>query len=281
MSEAAVLTEVVDGVLVVTINRPEAKNAANGEVARGIAAAMDQLDGDDALRVGIITGAGGTFCAGMDLKGFLTGDLPVVEGRGFAGVAEAPPRKPLIAAVEGYALAGGFELAITCDLIVAADTAKFGITEVKRGLVAAGGGLVRLPRQIPPRLAMEFAIVGDFVDAQRAYDMGLVNRVVAQGTALDAAKELAAKIAANGPLAVAVSKQIITESADWSTAEMFKKQGALAMPVFSSADATEGATAFAEKRAPNWTGKYTGLLRTAPPFRTIQTRKEPPCPVST
>jgi len=191
----------------------------------------------------------------MDLKGFLTGDLPVVEGRGFAGVAEAPPRKPLIAAVEGYALAGGFELAITCDLIVAADTAKFGITEVKRGLVAAGGGLVRLPRQIPPRLAMEFAIVGDFVDAQRAYDMGLVNRVVAQGTALDAAKELAAKIAANGPLAVAVSKQIITESADWSTAEMFKKQGALAMPVFSSADATEGATAFAEKRAPNWTGK--------------------------
>ena len=255
MSEPMVLAEAEGPVLVVTINRPEAKNAANGEVARGIAAAMDELDGNDGLRVGIITGAGGTFCAGMDLKGFLTGDLPVVEGRGFAGVAEAPPRKPLIAAVEGYALAGGFELAITCDLIVAADSAKFGITEVKRGLVAAGGGLVRLPRQIPPRLAMEFAIVGDFVDASRAYDMGLINRVVPTGTALDAAKELAAKIAANGPLAVAVSKQIITESADWSTAEMFKQQGALAMPVFSSADATEGATAFAEKRTPNWTGK--------------------------
>ena len=255
MSEAAVLTEVVDGVLVVTINRPEAKNAANGEVARGIAAAMDELDGNDALRVGILTGAGGTFCAGMDLKGFLTGDLPIVEGRGFAGVAEAPPRKPLIAAVEGYALAGGFELAITCDLIVAAEPSKFGITEVKRGLVAAGGGLVRLPRQIPPRLAMEFAIVGDFVTAGRAYDMGLVNRVVPEGTALDAAKELAAKIAANGPLAVAVSKQIITESADWSSAEMFQKQGALATPVFSSDDAREGATAFAEKRTPNWTGK--------------------------
>ncbi|MSX32640.1 MAG: enoyl-CoA hydratase, partial [Actinobacteria bacterium] len=177
MSDQVVLTEAADGILTVTINRPQARNAANRAVADGIAAAMDELDGNDELRVGIITGAGGTFCSGMDLKGFLTGDLPIVEGRGFAGVAEAPPRKPLIAAVEGYALAGGFELAITCDLIVAAESAKFGIAEVKRGLVAAAGGLVRLPRQITPRLAMELALTGDFVDAQRAYEIGLINRV--------------------------------------------------------------------------------------------------------
>ena len=209
MSEAAVLTEVVDGVLVVTINRPEAKNAANGEVARGIAAAMDELDGNDALRVGILTGAGGTFCAGMDLKGFLTGDLPIVEGRGFAGVAEAPPRKPLIAAVEGYALAGGFELAITCDLIVAAETSKFGITEVKRGLVAAGGGLVRLPRQIPPRLAMEFAIVGDFVTAGRAYDMGLVNRVVPLADLEKESMRVARRLALVPALSLKLNKKAI------------------------------------------------------------------------
>ncbi|CAB4793029.1 unannotated protein [freshwater metagenome] len=255
MSDQVVLTEAADGILTVTINRPQARNAANRAVADGIAAAMDELDGNDELRVGIITGAGGTFCSGMDLKGFLTGDLPIVEGRGFAGVAEAPPRKPLIAAVEGYALAGGFELAITCDLIVAAESAKFGIAEVKRGLVAAAGGLVRLPRQITPRLAMELALTGDFVDAQRAYEIGLINRVVPTGEALAGAKELAAKIAANGPLAVAVSKRIITESADWSTGEQFAKQGEYANPVFGSADAMEGATAFAEKRTPNWTGK--------------------------
>ena len=250
-----VLVDVADGIMTVTLNRPEAKNAANKALAEGVAAAMDELDSNDDIRVAILTGAGGTFCSGMDLKAFVSGETPTVEGRGFGGLTEKPPAKPLIAAVEGYALAGGLELMISCDLIVAADTAKFGIPEVKRGLAAAAGGLVRLPRQVPPRLAMELALTGDFVSAGRAAEMGLINRVVPDGTALDAAKELAATICANGPLAVKVSKQVVAESADWSSDEMWEKQQALVMPVFTSEDAIEGATAFAEKRAPNWKGK--------------------------
>ena len=250
-----VLVDVADGIMTVTLNRPKAKNAANKALADGVAAAMEQLDSSDDIQVAILTGAGGTFCAGMDLKAFVTGEVPHVEGRGFAGLTEQGPRKPLIAAVEGYALAGGLELAISCDMIVTADNAKFGIPETKRGLAAAAGGLMKLPRQIPPRIAMEMALTGDFIDAQRASDLGLVNQVVPAGTALDAAKALAAKIVANGPLAVAVSKQVILESSDWSADEMWKKQGELTTPVFSSEDAIEGATAFAEKRAPNWKGK--------------------------
>jgi len=250
-----VLVDVSDGIMTVTLNRPEAKNAANRAVAVGVAAAMDQLDADPAIRVAILTGAGGTFCAGMDLKAFVSGEMPMVEGRGFAGLTESTPRKPLIAAVEGYALAGGLELAISCDLIVTADNARFGIPEVKRGLAAAAGGLMRLPRQIPARVAMELAITGDFITAQRAYELGLVNQIVPAGTALEAAKALAAKIVANGPLAVAVSKQVILESADWSSTEMWKKQQDLVMPIFGSEDAMEGSIAFAEKRAPNWKGK--------------------------
>jgi enoyl-CoA hydratase len=172
-----VLTETRDGVLIITLNRPDAKNAANKALSEGVAAALDRLDGEDDLRVGIITGAGGTFCSGMDLKAFLTGELPFVAGRGFAGLTEAPPKKPLIAAVNGYALAGGFEIMLACDLVVANEDAKFGIPEAKRGLAAAAGGLVRLPRQIPPRLAMELALTGDFITAGRAYEMGLINRV--------------------------------------------------------------------------------------------------------
>ncbi|MGI9286693.1 MAG: crotonase/enoyl-CoA hydratase family protein [Pseudomonadales bacterium] len=250
-----VLTNIEDGIITVTINRPQAKNAVNKAVAEGIAAAMDQLDGNDDLRAAIITGAGGTFCSGMDLKAFVSGELPVVEGRGFGGITEMPPKKPLIAAIEGYALAGGFELAITCDLVVAADDSKFGIPEVKRGLVAAGGGLIRLPRQINPRLAMELALTGDFVSSQRAAEIGLINRVVPAGTALDAAKELARKICANGPLAVAASKRVMVESAEWSEAEMWDKQAEISLSVFTSSDATEGSIAFAEKRAPNWKGE--------------------------
>lgn len=253
-ANAELLTEVRDGVLIVTINRPEAKNAMNQAAAQGIAAAMDRLDSDDSLRVAILTGAGGTFCSGMDLKGFLRGERPSVDGRGFGGITEKGPVKPLIAAVEGYALAGGFELMISCDLVVANANAKFGIPEAKRGLAAAAGGLVKLPQMIPPKIAMELALTGEFIDAQRAYDLGLVNRVT-DGSALDAALELAAKVTANGPVAVRVSKQVINESPDWSYADRWNNQAELMPQVFMSEDAREGSLAFAEKRAPNWKGK--------------------------
>jgi enoyl-CoA hydratase len=249
-----VLTREEDGVLIVTINRPEAKNAMNQAAAHAIADAMDRLDSDDSLRVGILTGAGGTFCSGMDLKGFLRGERPMVEGRGFGGVVQKPPVKPLIAAVEGYALAGGLELMIACDLVVANANAKFGIPEVKRGLVAAAGGVMMLPDQIPQRIAMELALTGDFIDAGRAYELGLINRVT-DGPALDGALELAHKIAENGPLAVRISKQVLSQSRGWSMDERYDRQGELIAPIFGSADAREGAAAFAEKRKPNWTGK--------------------------
>lgn len=253
MSEE-VLIEVEDGILIVTINRPEAKNAMNKAAAEGIAAAMDRLDADDDLRVAILTGAGGTFCSGMDLKGFLRGESPSIEGRGFGGITQQGPSKPLIAAVEGYALAGGMELMISCDLVVANKDAKFGIPEAKRGLAAAAGGLMKLPDLIPPKIAMELALTGDFIDATRAYELGLVNRVV-EGSALDAAKELAAKINENGPLAVRVSKQIVDQSRGWSLEERWDEQAKLLPKVFMSEDAREGAAAFAEKRKPNWKGK--------------------------
>ena len=250
----AVLTDISDGIIVITINRPDAKNAVNKAVAEGVAAALEQLDSDENLRVGIITGAGGTFCSGMDLKGFLKGESPVVKDRGFAGLTTAPPEKPLIAAVAGYALAGGMEVALACDLIVASSDAKFGIPEVKRGLVAGAGGLIRMPRQIPPRLAMQYSLTGEFISAQRAYDIGLIN-LVAEGDALDAAMELARQINENGPLAVKVSKQIVASQAEWSKDEMWDEQQKLMAPIFGSEDAREGAAAFAEKRKPEWKGR--------------------------
>jgi enoyl-CoA hydratase len=250
-----VLTEERDGVLVVSLNRPEARNAVTEALATAGAEAMERLDESPHLRVGVITGTGGTFCAGMDLKAFVRGEHPVVEGRGFAGLVERPPAKPLIAAVEGYALAGGFEIVLACDLVVAAEGASFGIPEVKRSLVAAGGGLLRLPRRIPYHQAMELALLGNHVPAPRMHDFGLVNRLVPNGQALDAALELAAEIAANGPLSLIASKRIIVESKDWTENEAWSKQDAIARPVATSADAREGATAFADKRPPVWQGR--------------------------
>src|SRR4051794_23596914 len=250
-----VRTEVVEGVLVVTINRPDARNAINTETAVAIGAAMDRLDDDNSLIAGVITGAGGTFCAGMDLKAFLAGERPSIPGRGFAGIVEQPPRKPTIAAIEGYAIAGGFEIALACDMIVAAENAKFGLPEVKRGLVAAGGGLLRLPQRVPFHLAMEWALTGELIPAARGYEVGLVNRITPKGGALDAALGMAKGIAANGPLAVAASKRILIEAPEWPAAERFDRQREINEPVRSSEDAREGATAFKEKRAPRWQGR--------------------------
>lgn len=252
-----VLTEASNGVLTITINRPKAKNAVNAAVAEGIAAAIDELDGNDQLTVGILTGAGGTFCAGMDLKAFLTGERasPEVQKRGFGGLVSAPPKKPLIGALEGYILAGGLELSLACDMTVCSESSKFGIPEVKRGLVAAAGGVVALPRIIPKRVAVEMALTGDPISAQRAYELGLVNHVVAEGEVMSKARELADAIAANGPLAVAASKRCIEESEDWLASEMLTKQMPIVTPVFQSEDAQEGPKAFAEKRAPVWKGK--------------------------
>ncbi|MFT4262385.1 MAG: crotonase/enoyl-CoA hydratase family protein [Nocardioides sp.] len=250
-----VLVTTDGGVMVVTINRPAAKNAVTLAVARGIADALDELDARDDLSVGIVTGAGGTFCAGMDLKGFLAGELPYAGGRGFAGIAERPSDKPLIAAIEGYALAGGCEVALACDLIVAGRGARLGIPEVKRGLVAAAGGLMRLSERIPPNVAMELALTGDFLGAERAHQLGLVNRLADDGDALAGAHELALAIAANGPLAVRASKRIMVTSPSWPAEERWTRQQQIVDGVFASEDAQEGPTAFAEKRPPVWRGR--------------------------
>jgi enoyl-CoA hydratase len=249
-----VLVERRDDVLIITINRPTERNAINVAVNDGVSAAVDELDADDSLRVGVLTGAGGTFCSGMDLKAFLRGEIAVDEVRGSCGITRVPPRKPLIAAVEGWALAGGFELLLACDLIVAGETARFGLPEVKRSLVAGGGGASLLAKRLPFNLAVELLLTGDPIGATRAAQVGLVNQVAPEGGALEAALELAAKIAANGPLAVAAVKAIVRASQDWTVEESWEAQMALLSPVFASADAREGAVAFAEKRPPVWTG---------------------------
>lgn len=255
MSEL-VKTEVVDGVMVITINRPEARNAINYETAHDLAHAFDELDNRSDVAVGILTGAGNNFSAGMDLKAFaLNGQRPLVEGRGFGGLCEYPPRKPLIAAVEGYALAGGCEMALACDMIVAGNNANFGLPEVKRGIVPGAGGMLRLPGRIPYHVAMEIILTGDMLPAARAAELGLVNRLVEPGQALDVAMELARIVSANAPLAVQTAKKVVTESRDWRQSDMFHLQRARVAHIFTSRDAKEGATAFAEKRAPVWQGK--------------------------
>jgi enoyl-CoA hydratase len=253
--DQAVLTERRGRTLIITLNRPDARNSVNAALAAGVAAALDELDSDDELSIGILTGAGKGFCAGMDLKAFVAGESPYVEGRGFAGIAQKASDKPIIAAIEGFAVAGGLEVALACDLVVAAKGAKLGIPEAKRSLVAAGGALLRLPNRIPYHVAMELALTGDPISAERGADLGLVNRLAEPGNALETAVELAEAIAKNGPLALIASKRILIEEPGWSEDEKWQKQGEISGPVFGSEDAREGATAFAEKRDPVWKGR--------------------------
>ena len=253
--EPAVLSERRDSVLLITLNRPDARNAVNAALAEGVAAALDELDADDDLSVGVLTGAGKGFSSGMDLKAFVAGESPYAADRGFAGITQRAAEKPLIAAIEGFAVAGGFEVALSCDLIVAARGARLGIPEAKRSLVAAGGALLRLPQRIPYHVAMELALTGDPIDAERGYELGIVNRLADPGGAVDAALELAGEVARNGPLALRASKEIVQSSGDWTEAEAWEKQGEIAGPVMTSEDAREGAIAFAEKRDPQWRGR--------------------------
>jgi enoyl-CoA hydratase len=242
---------------ILTINRPEARNAINAAVSRGLGDAFDQLTGDDEVWVVVLTGAGDkAFSAGMDLKAFAAGEGPEVSGAsgGFGGVTRRTFPKPLIAAVNGDALAGGFEIMLACDMAVAADHARFGIPEVTRGLIAAGGGLLRLPKRLPSALALELALTGDPVDAARAHQLGLVNRVVPGERVLDEALALAERIAANAPLAVRTSKDVMTRAAEVNEDEGWKINNAAMRLVFASSDAREGPVAFAEKRPPRWSG---------------------------
>ncbi len=245
-----------DHVAVVTINRPEARNAINPEVTEAMTAVLDELEGDDAVRTVVITGAGNiAFSAGADLKVAARGEIALIPHPkyGFAGITTRDFPKPLIAAVNGAALAGGFEMVLACDLVIAADHATFGIPEVKRGLVAATGGLIRLPKRIPLALALELAMTGDSIDARRAYELGLVNHVVPSDQLIDEAVALAERIGENAPLAVRTSKQIMREALDLSEDEAWKRQRELGLAVFTHPDAIEGPTAFAEKRPPRWT----------------------------
>lgn len=239
-------------VLVITINRPEARNAVDGACSRLLRDAIDELDASDELRVGVVTGSGGVFSAGMDLKAFLAGETVSIPGRGMGGFGETPPEKPLIAAVEGWALGGGFEMVLACDLVVAAATARFALPEVKRGGVAGGGGALRLGQRLPTALALELTLTGDAMSAERAAAMGLVNQVVPEGQALRAALALAERICANGPLAVAASKAIVRNASAWPAESAWSEVRALIAPVIASEDAREGAAAFVAKRPPVW-----------------------------
>ncbi len=252
MSEgtSAVLTERRDRVLLVTLNRPDAMNSINGDLSHGMVAAMTELDEDPTLTAGVLTGNGRGFCAGMDLKAFAAGEDigPMMD------FIKNGSKKPLIGALEGFALAGGLELALTCDLLVAAKGIKMGIPEVGVGLFAAGGGLQRLPSRVGYARAMEMAITADPISSEEAHEVGLVSRLVEPGTAVDAAMELASRVTKNAPLAVSASKQLIKAAVDLPEEQFWDYQNSFFGSVFGSNDAKEGPKAFAEKRPPEWTG---------------------------
>ncbi len=245
-----VLSELTNNVLVITLNRPEAGNALNGALSEGLSNALTEAAENDDVRTIVVTGAGEKiFCAGMDLKAFAAGEDIAKIGMGFAALRNC--KKPLIAAVNGHALAGGFEVVMMCDLVVSVDSARFGIPEVKRGLFAAGGG-VRLPARIPLAIALEMGLTGDPIDAARAKELGLINQVVPAADLRDAALALAARVSANGPLAVQATKQLMLDEIGNGNPSLM---GELQKKVFTSEDAKEGATAFAQKRAPEWKGR--------------------------
>ena len=256
MAEEPLLVEQRGAVLVMTLNRPDVRNAIDHPTAEAIAAALDRLEDEDGLSAGVLTGAGKGFCSGMDLKAFASGGKrPWAGDRGFAGIVRRPPDKPLIAAVEGFAVAGGFEIALACDLIVAAKGVKLGVPEVKRGLVAAGGALRRLPQRFPREIAAEMILTGELISSDRAYELGAISRLTEPGGALDAALELAELVAANGPLALVASKRILEQQDSWTTEEFWQNQDEITPVVFQSEDAKEGARAFTEKREPEWKGR--------------------------
>jgi len=252
---SAVRLEVTDGVAVVTLDRPEVRNAVDKPTADAIAEALDEIDARPDVSVGILTGAGSVFSAGMDLKAFsATGERPAHAVRGGFGIVERPPAKPMIAAVEGRALGGGLEIALACDLIVAGEGSLLGLPEVKRGLVAAAGGVLRLPRRIPAAVAKEMVLTGEPIDALRARDLGLVNRIAPDGKVLEVARDMALAIARNAPLALSAAKYIVDMAQEWPMAEAFERQRPHTDRVRSSKDAAEGARAFVEKREPQWSG---------------------------
>jgi len=254
MTSAVVLVDVREAVLLITLNRPAARNAVDLEMALAVSAALDRLDDDESLRVGVLAANGPAFCGGMDLKAFARGEIPRPAPRGFGGLVEKPPRKPLIAAVEGPAVGGGFEMALACDLIVASRDARFALPEVTRGLTPNGGGLLRLPRLVPRSAATEMVFTGLPMSAERATEIGLVNRLTEPGHAVDEALALAGKIAENAPLAILAAKRVMMQCADWPADEEFARQEEIVAPVRLSADAREGARAFSEKRKPVWSG---------------------------
>jgi enoyl-CoA hydratase len=243
-----------DHIALLTLNRPEARNAISPEVSQTMAGLLDEIEADSALRTVVLTGRGEVFSAGADLKVVAQGKAnDIARGKGgFAGIVTRDFPKPIIAAVNGPALAGGFEIVLSCDLVVAAETARFGIPEVKRGLMAAAGGLIRLPKRVPLAIALELAMTGDPIDADRALQLGLVNRVVPASRVVDEAIAVAERIGENSPIAVRNSRQLVREAVELSETEGFKRTMELMMPVFESGDSVEGATAFAEKRPPVW-----------------------------
>jgi enoyl-CoA hydratase len=240
---------------ILTINRPEARNAINRATAIALSDALDDCETNDDIWVVVLTGADNkAFSAGMDLKAFAAGEFPITE-KGFGGITQRDFPKPIIAAANGSALAGGFEILISCDMVVAAEHAKFGIPEAARGLIAGGGGLIRLPKRIPLAVAYEMALTADPIDADRAYELGLVNRVVPGERVLDEAVALAERIAKNAPMAVRTSKDVMKKSRELTEEESWTLNTEAFGKIGQSADALEGAIAFAEKREPNWQGR--------------------------